>query len=186
MNLELSNHFLIAMPRMADHNFSETLTLICEHNDQGALGFIVNRPTNVLVRELFDQQNIEVNLENSLLSSALYAGGPVETERGFILHSSEKTWATTLSVGDSFGITASLDIIEATAAGNGPENNLFLLGYAGWGPGQLEQEITANAWLTSKADADIVFKLPAEERWKAAADGLGIDLNLINPDAGHA
>ena len=171
---------------MADPNFSRTLTLICEHNDQGALGFIVNRPTDVPVRELFEQQDISIDTESPLLSSALYAGGPVETERGFILHSTEKTWANTLNVGDSFGITASLDIIEATALGNGPKNNLFLLGYAGWGPGQLEQEITANAWLTSKADADIVFKLPAEDRWQAAANGLGIDLNLINPGAGHA
>ena len=186
MDLELSNHFLIAMPQMADPNFSQTLTLICEHNDLGALGFIINRPTEVPVSELFSQQNMKVSDKNPLLSSALYAGGPVETERGFILHSTEKTWATTLSVSDSFAITASLDIIEATAAGDGPKDNLFILGYSGWGPGQLEQEITDNAWLTSEADADIVFKLPAEDRWKAAADELGVDLNLINPYAGHA
>lgn len=186
MSLELSNHFLIAMPGMADPNFSETLTLICEHSDQGTLGFIVNRPTEVPVSELFSQQNITISTETALLSSWLYAGGPVNTERGFILHSTEKSWASTLSVGDNFGITASLDIIEATAAGNGPENGLFLLGYAGWGPGQLEQEITANAWLTSPADPEIVFKLPAGDRRKAAAGRLGIDLALLNPDAGHA
>lgn len=186
MSLELSNHFLIAMPGMTDPNFAQTLTLICEHSDQGAMGFIINRPTEVLVSELFEQQNIQISAQNPILSSSLYAGGPIDTERGFILHSPEKTWATTLSVGQSFGITASLDIIEATAAGDGPENNLFLLGYAGWGPGQLEHEITSNAWLTNKADPDIVFKLPAEDRWKAAAGEMGVDLNLLNPDAGHA
>jgi putative transcriptional regulator len=186
MSLELSNHFLIAMPQMAGPNFAETLTLICEHSDQGALGFVINRPTEVLVSELFEQQNVKISTENPLLSSALYAGGPVNTEQGFILHSPEMTWETTMRVGNDFGITASLDIIEATATGNGPEHNLFLLGYAGWAPGQLEQEITANTWLTSQADPDIVFGLPSKDRWKAAAEGLGIDLNLLTPDAGHA
>jgi putative transcriptional regulator len=186
MVLELSNHFLIAMPRMADPNFSETLTLICEHNNQGALGFVINRPIEVPVSELFDQQNIPLSEGSPLFSSSLYAGGPVDPERGFILHSSEKTWETTLSIGDNFGVTASPDIIQATAEGNGPKKHLFLLGYAGWGPGQLEQEMTTNTWLTLQADVDIVFTIPAEERWKTAAHRLGVDLSLIPTDAGHA
>jgi putative transcriptional regulator len=186
MALEFSNHFLIAMPRMADPNFAETLTLICEHNDQGALGFVINRPIEVPVSELFDQQDIQLNEGSPLLSSSLYAGGPVDPERGFILHSPEKKWETTLSIGDNFCVTASLDIIQATADGNGPKERLFLLGYAGWGPGQLEQEITANTWLTLQADADIVFTVPTEERWKTAAHRLGVNLSLIPTDAGHA
>lgn len=186
MSLQLTSHFLIAMPGMADTNFSKTLTLICEHNEQGAMGFVINRPMDVPVTELFSQQQIVIDNDSVIASLLLYAGGPVETERGFILHSPEKSWSTTMQVSDQFSISASRDIVEDTASGEGPEKLLFLLGYAGWGPGQLESEITENAWLTTAADPNVVFDLPWESRWRAAASQLGIDLSLLNPDAGHA
>ncbi|HID82406.1 MAG TPA: YqgE/AlgH family protein [Chromatiales bacterium] len=185
-NMQLANHFLIAMPDMADPNFAETLTLICEHNDDGALGFVINRPTDIPIQELFEQQGIEFDPQHNIGQEPIHFGGPVHAEQGFVLHSSERTWDTTLSVSPDFKITASRDIISAVAKGEGPGKVIFLLGYAGWGPGQLEEEISANAWLTTEADPGIVFNTPVEQRWQAAAQRLGIDLNLINTDAGHA
>ncbi len=184
--LRLAGHFLIAMPGMRDANFSETLTLLCEHNDQGALGFVVNRPTELTLAELFEQQGVDFDPDSPVARQPLYAGGPVETERGFILHSAEQRWEATMPVNEHFALTASRDIIEAVARGAGPRHFLFLLGYAGWGPGQLEGEMADNAWLTTPADPAIVFELPPRERWQAAARRLGIDLHLLNPDAGHA
>jgi len=184
--LQLANHFLIAMPDMADPNFAETLTLICEHNDDGALGFVVNRPTDIPVGELFQQQSIEYEPDFNIAQEPIHFGGPVHAEQGFVLHSSERSWDTTLTVSPDFRVTASRDIISAVAKGKGPNKVIFLLGYAGWGPGQLEQEMSANAWLTTEADSGIVFDTPSDQRWKAAASSLGIDLNLITTDAGHA
>ncbi len=184
--LRLAGHFLIAMPGMLDVNFSETLTLLCEHNAQGALGFVVNRPTELTLAELFEQQGVEFDPDSPVARQPLYAGGPVETERGFILHSPERRWEATMPVDEHFAITASRDIIEACARGEGPRHFLFLLGYAGWGPGQLEREMAENAWLSTPADPRIVFELPPAERWQAAARQMGIDLTLLNPDAGHA
>ncbi len=184
--MNLGNQFLIAMPGLADPNFAGTLTLVCEHNEQGALGFIVNRPTEIRAADVFSQYT-ELTEGNPFVQSAvLYAGGPVDPERGFVLHSAERQWDATLRVSDSISVTASNDILTAIARGEGPERFLILLGYAGWGPGQLEEEISANAWLTTEADPAIVFDLPPEQRWHAAARALGIELNLINPQAGHA
>lgn len=184
--MDLSNHFLIAMPGMSDNNFLETLTLVCEHNAAGALGFVVNRPIQIPVAELLQQQSIEFEASSALAQRSLYSGGPVEPERGFVLHSAEKSWSTTMPVGNHYSITASRDIIESSINGEGPEKSLFLLGYAGWAPGQLEQEVSANTWLTAQADPDILFDLPAEQRWRAAATRLGVDLSLLNSSAGHA
>ncbi len=186
MNFSLANQFLIAMPGMHDPNFSKSVTLICEHNENGALGFVINNPIDMTVGELFTQQNIPFDPDNETSKRPLYIGGPVESERGFILHSPEKSWESTMRVGDAFGVTASRDILEASANGAGPEKALFILGYAGWGSGQLESEISENAWLTTPADAEIVFDLPSEERWRAAASRLGIDLDLMNANPGHA
>ena len=186
MNLKLSNQFLIAMPNLADPNFTETLTLICEHNEDGALGFVVNRPANIPLSDLLEQQEIEFTPVQGITDAPLYQGGPVDIERGFILHSPEKSWSTTMRVSDQFSITSSRDIIEDTLKGDGPQELMYLLGYAGWGAGQLEEEIATNAWLTTPATAEIVFHTPTEARWKAAAGQLGIDLTLLNPDAGHA
>ena len=186
MTLQLTNQFLIAMPNLADPNFSETLTLICEHNDNGALGFVINRPAGIPLSDLLEQQGLAFSPMPGITDAPLYQGGPVDIDRGFILHSPEKTWATTMKVSDDFAITSSRDIIESTLQGEGPKDILYLLGYAGWAPGQLEEEMADNAWLTTGASADIVFHTPVEQRWKKAASQLGIDLSLLNPDAGHA
>ncbi len=174
------------MPNLADPNFSETLTLICEHNDDGALGFVVNRPAGIPLSDLLEQQGMTFTPTPGVTDVMLYQGGPVDIDRGFILHSPEKSWATTMKVSDDFAITSSRDIIEATLRGEGPAEIMYLLGYAGWAPGQLEQEMKENAWLTTQANADIVFHTPVEQRWRKAAGQLGIDLSLLNADAGHA
>jgi putative transcriptional regulator len=180
-----TNQLLIAMPSLADSNFSRTVTLICEHSEHGALGVVINRPTEVRLQELFD--HLELTTANSAVASrTVYAGGPIQLERGFILHMPLGEWESTLKIDVELGLTTSLDILTAVAADEGPERSLIMLGYAGWGAGQLEQEIANNAWLTVPNDADILFELPVEQRWQAAARKLGVDLNLIAGDAGHA
>jgi putative transcriptional regulator len=174
------------MPNLADPNFSESLTLICEHNPQGALGFVINRPAGIPLSDLLEQQDIPFTSHPGVTDVPLYQGGPVDIERGFILHSPEKQWSTTMPVSEEFSITSSRDIIEDTLKGEGPRDLMYLLGYAGWGAGQLEEEMATNAWLTTQASADIVFHTPPQDRWKAAASQLGIDLTLLNSDAGHA
>jgi putative transcriptional regulator len=180
-----TNQLLIAMPSLADPNFSRTVTLICEHNEHGALGVVINRPTEVRLSDLLD--HLEITTEDLDIAGApVYAGGPVQLERGFILHTPVGKWESTLKINPELGLTTSLDILAAVAAGEGPRRSLIALGYAGWGAGQLEQEIADNAWLTVPNDSKILFELPVEHRWQAAAKKLGVDLTLIAGDAGHA
>jgi len=180
-----TNHFLIAMPNLADPNFAQTVTLVCEHNDQGALGIVINRPTDLTLTDLVE--HLEIQQGTSLLEEVtVYSGGPVQMDHGFVLHQPLGHWESTLALDTDLGLTTSRDIIAATASGNGPERQLIALGYAGWAPGQLEREIADNAWLTVPNDPDIVFLLPSDERWRAAAGKLGVDLNLIDGSAGHA
>lgn len=186
MNFSLANQFLIAMPGMQDPNFSQSVTLICEHTEHGALGFVINQPTHLTVSELLSQQNIQFDPDIEISAWPLYSGGPVDPERGFILHSPEKCWETTMTIGDSFGITSSKDIIEDSVSGQGPDKSLYILGYSGWEAGQLEQEIVENTWLTTPADPNIIFDLPADKRWRSAANELGVNLDLINSGVGHA
>lgn len=184
-NANFTDHFLIAMPNMADPNFSGTLTYICDHGEQGALGVVVNRPIDLSLKELFER--IGLSLEDEQLSrQPVYFGGPVQIERGFVLHRPVGRWNATLAVNDRVGLTTSRDILEATCRREGPSQILVTLGYAGWGPGQLESEIKQNAWLTVAADPDIIFNLPPEERLPAAMRLLGIDLAMLSEDAGHA
>lgn len=181
----LSNHFLIAMPALSDPNFHHTATFLCEHNDDGALGLVINRPTDLHLGDILEHMEIEaVHSETS--QQAIYMGGPVQNDRGFVLHEPLGNWEATLKVTDTTGITSSRDILEAIALGEGPEKTFITLGYAGWGAGQLEQELAANAWLNGPANTRIVFETPCEQRWEAAAALIGIDLNLISGDAGHA
>lgn len=180
-----TDHFLIAMPNMADPNFSGTLTYICDHGEQGALGVVVNRPIDLSLKELFER--IGLHLEDEQLSrQPVYFGGPVQIERGFILHRPVGKWNATLAVNDRVGLTTSRDVLEAICRREGPAQILVTLGYAGWGPGQLESEIKRNAWLTVAADPDIIFNLPPKERLPAAMRLLGIDLAMLSEDAGHA
>ena len=181
----LINQLLIAMPGMADPNFSSTVTLICEHNDDGALGIIINRPLNLKLSGLFEQLSVD-DADPDVASNPVMAGGPVGTERGFVLHGKSHTFENTLSVSDDIQLTLSRDVIDAMATGEGPEKSLVAIGYAGWEPGQLEEEMLANAWLNVDATPELVFDTPFEDRWNSAARLLGVDISSISPDAGHA
>ena len=180
----LNNQFIIAMPSLADPNFFHTVTYLCQHNEEGALGIVINRATDMKLGEIFKQMNIPI----ASLSAAeipVFAGGPVQQERGFVLHTGGGDWNATMAVSESISLTTSRDVIEAIAAGKGPEQYLVALGYAGWGEGQLEQEILANAWLNTPYGQHILFDTPIDLRWRAAAGQIGIDINQLTTPAGH-
>lgn len=181
----LANQLLIAMPNMRDPNFDHTVTLICQHNDEGALGIVLNRTVELTVGDILDQMDIsrELFLQSD---EPVHYGGPVQTERGFILHEDVGSWDSTLEVHDGLGLTTSRDILEAMARNEGPNRSLVALGYAGWGSGQLEQEISDNSWLNGPANPELIFSTPVEQRWAAAAQLLGVDLGLLSSEAGHA
>lgn len=181
----LTNHFLIAMPRLEDPNFFHTVTYICEHTTDGAMGIVINRPMELHLADIFEQLEIGISTTN-VAEQPVYIGGPVQSDRGFVLHDASTQWASTLQVTAEISVTTSLDILEAIAAGKGPRHNLVALGYAGWGAGQLESELAQNAWLSGPAESDIIFNRASDERWQAAADLLGVDLNLLSGDTGHA
>lgn len=182
----LTKQLLIAMPSLRDPNFSHTVTLICEHNEYGAMGIIINQPTSMSVEELIDRLDTENKSETVPNHNPVFAGGPVHINRGFILHDSDREWESTHIIDNDLKLTTSEDILLDIGKGAGPKNSIVALGYAGWGPGQLEQELADNAWLTVPYEAKIVFDTPVEKRWKTAADKLGIDLHLISNEAGHA
>jgi putative transcriptional regulator len=181
----LSNHFLIAMPTLDDPNFHHTTTYICEHNEDGALGVVINRPLEMQLGDILRHMDIHP-ANDGIATQQVYMGGPVQSDRGFVLHEPSGDWEATLQVTETIGITSSRDILAAIAEGKGPDHAIVTLGYAGWGAGQLEEELAANAWLSGPASSTVVFETPIEERWMAAAALLGIDLNLLSGDAGHA
>ena len=185
MAIDLTHHFLISMPNMVDPYFAKSLTYICEHNDQGALGVVVNRPIDLSLQALFERINLSFEADD-LRDIPVYFGGPVQTDRGFVLHRPIGEWHSTLKVRDSLGLTTSKDILEAVGAGAGPTKLLVTLGYSGWAAGQLEHELAQNAWLTVEAREQIIFDLPAEERLPAAMELLGVDFANLSEDAGHA
>jgi putative transcriptional regulator len=183
--VNLTHHFLIAMPAMADPRFANTLAYICEHNPDGAVGLVVNKPIDMTLSSLFRQ--IDVPLGNSRFESVpVLLGGPMQADRGFVLHRPLGNWQSTLAINDDVGLTTSKDVLEAAARGEGPDDFLVSLGYAGWDAGQLEQELAANAWLTVEADSGVIFDLPAERRLPAAMQLLGIDFSQLSEDVGHA
>ncbi len=184
-SVDLTHHFLIAMPNMADPHFSRTLTYICEHNEQGALGLVVNRPLDMTLAKLLEQVSIPVT-DPRCAVVPIHFGGPVQTDRGFVLHAPLGQWQSTLAVDADIGLTTSKDILQAAASGTGPLHILITLGYAGWAPGQLEHELAQNAWLTVAAQHDVMFELPAEERLAAAMDLLGVNFASLSEHAGHA
>jgi len=191
MSENLTKQLLIAMPSMEDPNFSRTVTLICEHTPDGAMGIVVNQPTTLILDELlssFETNHFEQHSANmkSRHNEPVYAGGPVQIDRGFILHDSDKQWESTHIIDNNLSLTTSEDILLAIAQGQGPENALVALGYAGWGAGQLEEELSANSWLTVPYDADILFDTPIEKRWHSAATKIGVDVHLISNQTGHA
>ena len=184
-SINLTNHFLIAMPNMADPYFSRTLTYVCEHNDQGALGIVVNRPIDITLQALFDRLSLSMK-DRARADAPIYFGGPVQTDRGFVLHLPAGEWQATLKVRDAIGLTTSKDILEAVGRGEGPAKMLVSLGYAGWSAGQIEHELSQNAWLTVEAKDAILFDLPPDERLPAAMHLLGLDYARLADQAGHA
>ena len=181
----LTNQLLIAMPGMADPNFTTTVTLICEHNDEGALGIVINRPLDLKLAGLFEQLDVK-DPDPEAAELPVLMGGPVGPERGFVLHDPGNKYENSLEVSADIHLTLSRDVIDAMATGTGPGKSLVALGYAGWEPGQLENEMLANSWLNAPATPEIVFDTPFDDRWMSAARILGIDISKISPDAGHA
>ena len=184
-SVNLTNHFLIAMPAMADPNFSRTLTYVCEHNADGALGIIVNRPTDMDLATLFEQ--VDIPLEHQELSGRpVYYGGPVQNDRGFVLHRPDGDWQSSLAVEGGLALTSSKDILVSLGSQGIPGDFIMALGYSGWSAGQLEWELSQNAWLTVAASPDIIFNMPPEARLPAAMHLLGVDFANLSEVAGHA
>ena len=186
--MNLTNNLIIAMPGLADPMFEKSVSFICQHTEQGAMGLTINHPTNITLSEFLSQLDIPLTID-SLASIPIYLGGPVETGHGFILHSNDSeldSWTQTLKINEHISLSSSKDILTAIAHGEGPSNFLITLGYAGWGKGQIEKEMEDNSWLNVVADNDIIFNTPTEKRWESAAMKLGIDINLISGDVGHA
>ena len=184
-NFNLTHHFLIAMPAMQDGFFAGTLTYLCEHNENGALGIVLNRPISLTLGEMFNQINIPLH-QPELEKMPVHFGGPVQTERGFVLHDMQGNWQSTLRINDRLSLTTSKDILEAVGEGHGPRNLIVTLGYAGWAQGQLEHEMSENAWLTVPASEHILFDLPPEDRLPAAMALLGVNYTSLAEQAGHA
>lgn len=181
----LRDHFLLAMPSLSEGIFSQSITYICEHGESGAMGIVINQPLELSVAEIFE--HLQIDAESNFSSLPVMAGGPVQVDHGFVLHRDPATaWEASIKVTDSITLSTSRDILRAIAMQEGPRDYLIALGYAGWSAGQLEQELAENAWLTLPADSEIIFSTPHEQRLQAAAAQLGIDMNLISAQAGHA
>lgn len=180
-----SNQLLIALPALDDPNFSRSVALICQHDDEGAMGVVVNRASEYSLGDVLAQMNLEAR-DPALADRIVLNGGPVHPERGFVLHDGERQWDSTLAIGGGLALTTSRDILEAMAEGEGPEHVVVALGCAGWGAGQLEYELGENTWITAPADAELLFALPLEQRWQAAGGRLGIDITRVTDYSGHA
>ncbi len=181
----LRDHFLLAMPRLSEGIFSQSITYICEHGESGAMGIVINRPLGLSVGEIFE--HLQISARHDFSAVPVMAGGPVQMDHGFVLHRyCDTTWEASLKVTCEITLTTSRDILRSIAAGDGPRDHLIALGYAGWAAGQLEHELAENSWLTLPGSSDIIFSTPADQRLGAAAALLGIDMNLISSRAGHA
>jgi len=185
MPTPLTNQLLIALPALSETNFSRSVALICQHDDDGAMGIVVNRPSEYTLGEVFGQMGVEGGTE-TMRAQPVLAGGPVHPERGFVLHDGGMQWDSTLAITPDLFLTTSRDILEAMARGEGPAHVIVALGCAGWGSGQLEQELTENDWLTAPADAELLFVTPLDSRWTAAAGRIGVDFAHLADYAGHA
>jgi len=184
--MDLTGQLLVAMPGMGDVRFTRSVIYVCAHSDEGAMGLMINKPAaDLLLGEVLDK--LDIDLSGIAASLTVHIGGPVETGRGFVLHSDDyQSSLQTLALPDGFAMTATQDILEEIAAGNGPDKALFMLGYAGWGPGQLEAEIGQNGWLTCAGDMALVFDAEDSTKWNAALKSLGIDPLGLSATAGHA
>lgn len=178
------NQFLVAMPGLEDENFDHSVTLMCEHNDEGAIGLVINRPIELKFSEMMAQMGLAFDAADG--EQHIYWGGPVQPERGFVVHREPGGWESSMQVADHLFITTSRDILRAIGLGEGPKEYFVALGYAGWSAGQLETEILSNAWLNTPVDQAVLFQTPARDRWKAATRLLGVDVTQISSGAGHA
>lgn len=184
--IDLSGQFLLAMPGMVGGALADTIIYVCEHNAEGALGLVVNRPTDITVGDLLQRIDLDLSLEIGPVKDApVFFGGPVQTDRGFVLHIPAGSYSSSVTMG-TMALTTSRDILQDVSQGAGPDRLLVSLGYAGWGPGQLESEIAANAWLNVAATQEILFDVPAESRYQAALSQLGINPIMLTGEAGHA
>ncbi|MBX2868513.1 MAG: YqgE/AlgH family protein [Acidiferrobacterales bacterium] len=183
----LGNQFLISMPQLEDDSFYKTVTLICQHDQNGALGIVVNRLTDHTLGDIYEQLKI-VPTAPGICKMPVFEGGPVHQEFGMVIHNykNNQTWQSTLKVSESLALTSSKDILEDIARGEGPERCLMSLGYAGWGPTQLENEILRNAWISVPVEESLLFDTGVEDKWQRAANLIGVDLNLLTTQAGHA
>ncbi len=181
----LRDHFLLAMPSLDQGIFAHSITYICEHGESGAMGIVINQPLDLSIAEIFE--HLQISSRRDFSDIPVLAGGPVQIDHGFVLHrGSPQDWEASLRVTPEITLTTSRDILRAIAEDEGPEDHLIALGYAGWAAGQLEQELAENSWLTMPADSEIIFSTPTDQRLGAAAARLGIDMNLISGEAGHA
>ncbi|MGE5471681.1 MAG: YqgE/AlgH family protein [Bacteroidota bacterium] len=184
-SVNLTDNFLIAMPALEDFYFSNALVYICEHNENGALGIIVNRPLDMTLSGLFEKIDIALDAKQ-MADLPVYFGGPVQLDRGFVLHRPLGQWQSTLTINSEIGLTSSRDVLSAVGSLGLPSEILVSLGYAGWEAGQLEAELAQNSWLTVPAQASILFDLPAEQRLPAAMQNLGISFSQLSDLSGHA
>ena len=189
-SINLTHHFLIAMPGVDDKAFAKSVIYMCEHTDQGALGLIINKPSDINLKGLFEKVELPLRRED-LTDALVFQGGPVQTERGFVLHESlmpgkESVYASTMTIPGGLEMTTSKDVLEALSTGAGPRRVFVSLGYSAWGEGQLESEISDNSWLTVPADMDVIFDTPAGERYDRALLLLGVQSWTLSPEAGHA
>ena len=193
-SVNLTHHFLIAMPGLSDESFARSVVYLCEHSDRGALGLVINKPSDMTLKSLFDKVDLPLRRED-LSQVPVFQGGPVHTERGFVLHeplkpendtSSESVYASTMTIPGGLEMTTSRDVLEALSTGAGPRRVLVSLGYAAWGQGQLESEIAENSWLTVQADPSVIFDTPIDQRYERALSLLGLQSWMLSPDAGHA
>lgn len=181
----LSQQLLIALPGLSDPHFSRSVVMLCQHDGNGAMGIVVNRASEFTLGELYDQIGISGG-DATLRARPVVAGGPVHAERGFVLHDGDRTWDSSIRLPGGLSLTTSRDVLQALADGDGPEQALVALGCAGWGGGQLEQEITENSWMTAPPDEDLLFRTPLEQRWQAAAGLVGVNLAQMTHYSGRA
>ena len=180
------NYLLIAMPSMEDPYFSRSVTYICEHNEQGAMGLVINQPAGMSLKELINQTNKDALVDADKAQEIVLAGGPVSQDRGFILHTTQPGWSASLALTSEIMVTTSKDILSSLGNSEAPEKSIVTLGYAGWSAGQLEEEIRENSWLMVEADTELLFDTPIHKKWEAAVHMLGIDTWQIAPNAGNA
>ena len=192
--INLTHHFLIAMPGLEDESFARSVVYLCEHSERGALGLIINKPTDITLKGLFDKVDLSLRRED-LTKEPVFQGGPVQTERGFVLHepmlmdkgdTDESVYASTMTIPGGLEMTTSKDVLDALSTGAGPRRVLITLGYSSWGEGQLESELAENAWLTVAADLSVIFDTPVPERYDRALSLLGLQAWMLSPEAGHA